>query len=289
MAKYLDLNGLGIIAGRFKELQPGKDGQDGATFTPAVSADGTLSWTNDKSLPNPDPVNIRGPQGPQGPRGATGPQGPQGEPGPAGSGGGGVSLYADGIEALVYYLTLQTPDEHQAYFGSDYNSLLYQGGSMQLPADAPVPTFTITYNAMYSGGEYGDTNSDFFQYLYMQTGHDALETQHFLRGLILCHVTPIAPPGYTGDPGNNNTVEACWLDCYFFRSYDVVTGGGTLFDPSYGDEWYAASNAEGSVHSSDDVWHLRLRVTNSHDATLWGVFRIPFEEVWMADEPLQLF
>ncbi len=45
-------------------LQPGKDGQDGATFTPAVSADGTLSWTNDRSLPNPDPVNIRGPQGP---------------------------------------------------------------------------------------------------------------------------------------------------------------------------------------------------------------------------------
>jgi len=31
---------------------------DGATFTPHVSSDGILSWTNDKGLPNPDPVDI---------------------------------------------------------------------------------------------------------------------------------------------------------------------------------------------------------------------------------------
>lgn len=40
-----------------------------ATFTPSVSADGTLSWTNNKGLTNPDPVNIKGPQGSQGPKG----------------------------------------------------------------------------------------------------------------------------------------------------------------------------------------------------------------------------
>ena len=38
----------------------GADGEDGATFTPAVAADGTLSWTNDKGLANPAPVNIAG-------------------------------------------------------------------------------------------------------------------------------------------------------------------------------------------------------------------------------------
>lgn len=32
-------------------------------FTPHVSEDGTLSWTNDGGLPNPDPVNIMGPPG----------------------------------------------------------------------------------------------------------------------------------------------------------------------------------------------------------------------------------
>lgn len=45
---------------------PGKDGidgTDGVTFTPSVSEDGTLSWTNDGGLPNPEAVNIKGPPG----------------------------------------------------------------------------------------------------------------------------------------------------------------------------------------------------------------------------------
>lgn len=92
----------------------GAPGKDGATFTPSVSAEGVISWTNDQGLENPDPVDIKGPQGekgdkgdqgeqgepgatgaqgPQGEKGdkgdqgETGPQGPQGEPGPAGSDG----------------------------------------------------------------------------------------------------------------------------------------------------------------------------------------------------------
>lgn len=61
----------------------GPAGENGATFTPAVDVSGNLSWTNDKSLPNPDTVNIRGPQGPTGPAGADGAQGPQGSAGTA--------------------------------------------------------------------------------------------------------------------------------------------------------------------------------------------------------------
>ena len=38
-------------------------GADGATFVPSVSEDGVLSWTNNKGLPNPAPVNITGPKG----------------------------------------------------------------------------------------------------------------------------------------------------------------------------------------------------------------------------------
>jgi hypothetical protein len=37
-------------------------GENGATFIPSIS-DGILSWTNDKNLENPEPVNIIGPQG----------------------------------------------------------------------------------------------------------------------------------------------------------------------------------------------------------------------------------
>ena len=43
--------------------QSGEKGDDGATFRPAVSENGILSWTNDKNLENPEPVNIKGPQG----------------------------------------------------------------------------------------------------------------------------------------------------------------------------------------------------------------------------------
>lgn len=37
--------------------------ETGATFTPHMSEEGILSWSNDKGLGNPEPVNIMGPQG----------------------------------------------------------------------------------------------------------------------------------------------------------------------------------------------------------------------------------
>lgn len=55
----------------------------GTNFIPSVSADGTLSWSNDGGLPNPEPVNIRGPQGEQGIQGNDGPKGDPGEGVPA--------------------------------------------------------------------------------------------------------------------------------------------------------------------------------------------------------------
>ena len=42
------------------ELIPGVKG---TTFIPSVSSEGIISWTNDDGLPNPEPVNIKGPQG----------------------------------------------------------------------------------------------------------------------------------------------------------------------------------------------------------------------------------
>lgn len=53
-------------------------GAKGVTFTPFVAADGSLSWTNDGGLINPETVNIRGPQGVTGPAGANGSDGADG-------------------------------------------------------------------------------------------------------------------------------------------------------------------------------------------------------------------
>ena len=51
------------------------DGADGTTFTPEVSEQGIISWTNDGGKPNPEPVDIMGPQGETGPAGADGEDG----------------------------------------------------------------------------------------------------------------------------------------------------------------------------------------------------------------------
>ena len=58
--------------------EKGADGQQGIpgiTFTPTISEDGILSWTNSSNVANPQPVSIKGPKGDKGE------QGPQGEKG----------------------------------------------------------------------------------------------------------------------------------------------------------------------------------------------------------------
>lgn len=47
-------------------------GENGATFYPSVGENGDLSWSNDKGLENPAPVNIKGPKGDRGESGADG-------------------------------------------------------------------------------------------------------------------------------------------------------------------------------------------------------------------------
>ena len=72
----------------------GADGKNGVTFTPVVSDDGVLSWTNDGGLENPASVDIRGPAGPAGAQGPKGEQGIQGATGPQGPKGDAFT-YAD--------------------------------------------------------------------------------------------------------------------------------------------------------------------------------------------------
>lgn len=69
------------------EQQETVKGENGATFIPSVSSNGVISWTNDKNLPNPTPVNIKGEKGDKGDRGEQGIQGIQGEKGEKGDTG----------------------------------------------------------------------------------------------------------------------------------------------------------------------------------------------------------
>ena len=100
----------------------GEDGQQGASgaqgetgpigprgyhFTPFVSDDGELSWSNDGGLANPSPVNVIGPKGDKGDRGDQGPEGPagadgiQGIPGEKGDKGDKGDTGAAGTNATI--------------------------------------------------------------------------------------------------------------------------------------------------------------------------------------------
>lgn len=76
----------------------GVAGENGATFTPSVSTDGVISWTNDKGLENPPPVNIKGEKGDKGDQGIQGIQGIQGERGLQGEQGIQGEKGADGAK-----------------------------------------------------------------------------------------------------------------------------------------------------------------------------------------------
>lgn len=69
---------LQAVLDTINELPEASEGPQGVTFTPSVSADGDISWTNDGDLPNPATVNIKGPKGDTGAQGEKGEQGPQG-------------------------------------------------------------------------------------------------------------------------------------------------------------------------------------------------------------------
>ena len=71
----------------FGELQTVGGGENGATFIPNVSQSGVISWTNDKGLENPTPVNIKGAKGDKGDRGEQGIQGLKGDKGEQGAQG----------------------------------------------------------------------------------------------------------------------------------------------------------------------------------------------------------
>lgn len=68
-------DGINLIWRNQGKLQgaPGEDGENGATFTPNVDEGGNLTWTNDKGLDNPAPVNIMGEKGDTGDVGPAGP------------------------------------------------------------------------------------------------------------------------------------------------------------------------------------------------------------------------
>lgn len=68
---YDELNDCWVNNGSIQGPK-GDNGENGATFSPQIDGSGNLSWVNDKGLPNPETVNIRGDKGEKGDKGDSG-------------------------------------------------------------------------------------------------------------------------------------------------------------------------------------------------------------------------
>ena len=148
----------------------GKPGKDGATFTPSVSSAGVLSWTNDKDLPNPDSVNIKGATGKdgvsathswngttltiasasgtssanlKGDKGDKGDTGSKGATGSAGKDGKtpvrGVDYYTEADKAEIVALVIESLGGNPVFGVVDGNNNILVSGNL------PDGTYTVKY------------------------------------------------------------------------------------------------------------------------------------------------
>lgn len=83
----------------------GTPGIDGVTFTPSVSQEGIISWTNNGGLPNPTPINIKGIPGENGINGEKGEKGDKGDKGEPGN------VSSDTINSIVVVDSLPVIEE----------------------------------------------------------------------------------------------------------------------------------------------------------------------------------
>lgn len=130
-------------------VSDGVDGSDGITFTPAVSTDGTLSWSNAKGVTNPAPINIMGPAGKDGEDGKPGANGSDGKNGttftPSVSTAGVLSWSNDGGLSNPNPISIKGPTGDQGPKGADG---VYQGIKKNSMSAANATT-TINPNEVY--------------------------------------------------------------------------------------------------------------------------------------------
>lgn len=125
----------------------GGSGANGVTFYPYVSADGTLSWSNDRGLTNPNPVNIKGEKGDTGERGEDGAQGPKGDKGDTGEQGPQGKQGIQGPKGDTGATGAQGPKGDTGTQGPAGQDLVHQGETIN-PTNGTV-TITIEPNKKY--------------------------------------------------------------------------------------------------------------------------------------------
>lgn len=167
---YMFNNGKWEFQGQLQGA-PGEPGKDGAIFTPNVDEGGTLTWTNDGGLDNPEPINIRGPQGLQGVQGETGPQGEPGKDGAAGAPGAAGKNGVIFTPSISESGTLSWTNDGGLDNPAAVNIMGPQGVQGPKGADGKGPYEIASANG-YTGTE-ATFNTALTQFPYHHTRHEA--------------------------------------------------------------------------------------------------------------------
>ena len=125
----------------------GAKGDTGPYFTPTVSAEGIISWSNNGGLDNPASVSIKGPQGAKGDTGAKGDPGAQGEQGPAGPN----EITTETQTNLTGLLKGNGTNVQLAEAGTDYQAPIVETTATLVATDWVVGDYSITQAVSVDG------------------------------------------------------------------------------------------------------------------------------------------
>lgn len=153
-------------------------GEKGTTFTPAVDADGNLSWTNDGGLPNPPPVNIKGAAGKNGTNGTSVTVTSVSES--EEDGGSNVVTFSNGMKLTVKNGSDgHTPEKGVDYFTAAEKAAMVSEAAAAIPISDYVPkSGTTMTGALTAQANTNYTTRQMRNVIYLAEGASVPTTQN---------------------------------------------------------------------------------------------------------------
>ena len=229
----------------------GTPGANGVTFTPHLSAEGVLSWTNDGGMANPDPVNIKGAPG------------DKGDPGSDASVDDTPDYVLTAADALVQKIVghigadnivfAVMADAHLGYYTDTANAAGKQAGQALKRLNERYALDFVAHVGDYSTGAWDTTSADALE---DNADYQLLIGSKYPGRAIWC------PGNHDDAPYQATANRLTQMQMYAAIGRKNLTSGG-----------YVPGNA---CYGYMDFPGLRLRVIylDTHDHRSWGTTQI---------------